>query len=194
MGQRTQIAIVIEDKVNNENTLKVYHDQWGLGRRMYLVLMSLANKYYFEGNSYNTRDFVKNFEVGTNEVRKIWEKNISESDVHKMMTPEGAEDLVFSHCDNNNGGLVIRVAVNDWNNRDKNIFEFGFLMGYEDARMSNNALRFGKAFSRWLSAEEFASIDINKEYADEEFISMFNQFTKYFGLRSIASEAKVEAR
>lgn len=191
MGQRTQIAIVIEDKVNNENTLKVYHDQWGIGRRMYLVLMSLANKYYLESDSDNTKEFVKNFEVDTNEMCKIWEKNISESDVQKMMTPEGAKDLVFSHYDNNNGGLVIHLVVNGWKNIDKDIFEFGFLMGPEDALFDE---RFGEAFSKWLSAEEFASIDINKSYAHGEFISMFNQFTKYFGLRSIASEVKEEVR
>ena len=45
MGQRTQIFIISTDKFNNHR-VEVYHDQWGIGRRMPMLSMSLLTKLY----------------------------------------------------------------------------------------------------------------------------------------------------
>lgn len=45
MGQRTQIFIISTDKDNNHR-VEVYHDQWGIGRRMPMASMALISKLY----------------------------------------------------------------------------------------------------------------------------------------------------
>lgn len=45
MGQRTQIFIISTDKFNNHR-VEVYHDQWGIGRRMPMLSMGLLSKLY----------------------------------------------------------------------------------------------------------------------------------------------------
>lgn len=45
MGQRTAIIIVARDK-DNKVVVRTYHDQWGIGRKMPLALMSLYNRLY----------------------------------------------------------------------------------------------------------------------------------------------------
>ncbi len=45
MGQRTAIIIVAKDK-DNKVVVRTYHDQWGIGRKMPLALMSLYNRLY----------------------------------------------------------------------------------------------------------------------------------------------------
>ena len=45
MGQRTQIFIISTDKFNNHR-VEVYHDQWGIGRRMPMLSIGLLSKLY----------------------------------------------------------------------------------------------------------------------------------------------------
>lgn len=45
MGQRTQIFIISTD-IHNNHRVEVYHDQWGIGRRMPMVSMGLLTKLY----------------------------------------------------------------------------------------------------------------------------------------------------
>ena len=54
MGQRTQICIVSTDKHNNHR-VEVYHDQWGIGRRMPMASMALIAKIY-DSNKYDYRN------------------------------------------------------------------------------------------------------------------------------------------
>lgn len=45
MGQRTQIFIISTD-IHNNHRVEVYHDQWGIGRRMPMASMTLISKLY----------------------------------------------------------------------------------------------------------------------------------------------------
>ena len=49
MGQRTQIFIISTD-IHNNHRVEVYHDQWGIGRRMPMASMALISKLYCANN------------------------------------------------------------------------------------------------------------------------------------------------
>lgn len=192
MGQRTQVAIIIENKTNNTNTLKVYHDQWGIGRKQYMLLMDLVNKFFLQGTRYDMSKFDDYFGIDNPDNPLEWKKKIDAEMVQKLLTPEGADKFIFSHCDNNNGGLVVHAVVNNWGERDKSFLEFGFLLGSENEYSTFGGTEFnlenkdyGPAFSRWLSAEEYAGLRCNKEYTEKNFMKMFNEFIKYFEVNEI---------
>lgn len=197
MGQRTQIALIIEDKEHAQRIIKVYHDQWGIGRRMYLYLLDLANRYYLNGTDYNEDRADKFTLADNNDLRELGTKKYSfktrkefAQTVKELLTPEGAYKHIFGKYDNNNGGLVVHIVLNKWSERDKNVFEYGFLLGYEDEYRTGGQ-RLGAPFSRWLSAEEFAKLDVNSRYTDEKFMQVFNGYADYFELKQIKAEEEI---
>ena len=184
---------MIEDREYKRRVIRVYHDQWGVGRRMYLNLINLANIYYCHCHDWNENradKFRLSLPDVTQEECELPEEFTFKSRrsfatfIKDILTPAGAWKRIFKNCDNNNGGLVVHIVLNKWAERDKNVFEYGFLMGYEDEH-EDGTWQFGDAFSRWLSAEEYASIPCNSRFADAKFMKIFKDFADYFELTEI---------
>lgn len=203
MGQRTQIVLAIDDRANNKKIVKVWHRQFGNGRQMYLDLMNIANQFYHVGHSFdNAAERIGlTAEADGCSLVKYMDLHFAADIFNEILTPAGADDIIFSGQDNNNGGLVIHIVIEPWSKHHQSKIEYGFLLGYEDeyhiSRYDDGTIwnpenaKYGKAFSRWLSAEEYAGLEINKDYANKEFLDMFLAFTKYFDIEYIGAGADV---
>lgn len=198
MGQRVNIIVATEDKKGKR--VNVYHDQWGIGRKCLLHLTTLNYAVYNLSYPYtltemNTLDNInKNL---FNEYENRYDTNgvilpgktgnsfpqTVDVPFENFLDPKSVGEFVNKNCDNNNGAMVVHIK-NTMKEGDfmPNIeFKFGFLLGSEDAYDDK---RFGEAFERWLTLDEWCSLPINHEYADDAFKKIISDYIKYFDLES----------
>ena len=62
MGQRTQI-IIQHTKLDGSRSTKVFHDQWGIGKDMFMALMNLHTKVFLT-DTYEDYDITECFANG----------------------------------------------------------------------------------------------------------------------------------
>lgn len=201
MGQRVNIILIVEDKEENKK-VTVYHDQWGIGRKSLLNLLSIHHAFYNKG--YNDKFIeVVNLDPKRSDVYNEYEFYYDKENVQKendirfpfenFLVPKWIGEFINSHCDNNNGAMVVYVKEKKTDNPfmfDYD-FKYGFLLGSEDAYhvyewegkdevCNEENKHFGDAFSRWLTLDEWCGLDINKTYADEEFKEIIQKYATYF--------------
>lgn len=214
MGQRTNVIIVTEN-INGRRNVKVYHDQWGIGRKSYLDLMTISNAVYnldYDGDicseiflPKNVTRAVQIYELEYDGDGCCYQFNDKEDDRLirddapgwiDWFYPEKIGEFIKDYCDNNNGGMV--VYIKEWKEegayRPDQKIEVKWLLGTEDEtreyeykgkkEISNpENFRMGKAFERWLTAEEYAGLLVNCTYADRDFMAMFKKFCNYFEIK-----------
>lgn len=180
MGQRTQIIIQTESNAGARNT-SVYHFQWGFGRVMFLQLFGILLQDYFKDT------FTPGYAFGA-DIQMIGKGR----DLSDEFTPEERESLnklefdnpravgdVLRSCDNNNGGLFVRIK------EDKTAYHaaaisFAFMPGYEE----------GGNYDRFCTAKEYANF--TPSYSDPDFYNLFDSFCKYFNLVDMAAKPRPE--
>ena len=203
MGQRTQIILVTEDFEGNKS-VRIYHDQWGIGRKPILNIMDVFHRLYNRERFKSITDTVFMDEEASGICLEYETRYDGEGGIVPRETSNGVEQLdipfrsflepseigkiLTANCDNNNGALVIHIKEERKPDRffPECNFRFGFLMGEDDACDEENS-RFGEEFSRWLSLEEWCSLPINMDYADERFVKVVSEFVGYFGLEEFCN-------
>lgn len=197
MGQRVQVLVIKENK-KGERKATFFHHQWGIGRAMYFGLLDLFMQDYYKDtfcNGYNYLNrpcFVtsrKYYDITDDVPRKVLE-NINPDDFATMAH-------VFDWGDNNNGGLVVYMKEDKKCEYHTSDFKIGFLLGPEDTHSvyENEEYNIGnddEEFARWLTPAEYGALNINSDYADEEFIHIFEDFCKYFEIKYFENSTTME--
>ena len=184
MGQRTQVLII---KENNKGKRKCsfFHHQWGIGRVMYFGLMDLFMQDYCKDTFDKGYDYLSRPSFATS--KRFYDLTDEvPAKVLEQVNPDNFATIahVFDWGDNNNGGLVVYMRENKIAYHTSDI-KIGFLIGPEDTHSIWNGEEYhvgndDDAFVRWLTPSEYGALDINSDYADAEFVRIFNDFCNYF--------------
>ena len=201
MGQRVNIILAVEDK-KGDKKVTVYHDQWGIGRKSLLNLLSIHHSLYNKGYDKSITEEVSldpkrsgvylEYELHYNKKGEQSKKDEVKYPYENFLSPEWIGNFIDSHCDNNNGAMVVHIKETDngtWNSDVS--FKVGFLLGHEDEYhtydykgevevCNKENEKYGKAFSKWISLEDWCNLDINVTYADKDFKSIIEAYMKYF--------------
>lgn len=216
MGQRTT-TIILTESVKGRKNVKVYHDQWGIGRKSYLDLITISNAVY--NLDYNA-DICKEIFIpkNTSNAFQIYEleyykngkcKKFFDTECNKNLKASDAPswddwfnsfkigDFIKHNCDNNNGGMVVYIKetkTEDSFRTNQNITA-KWLLGTEDHTRTyeingevitdnpENKI-YGEAYSMFLTAHEYANLEINRRFADSPFMDVFDSFCKYFEIET----------
>lgn len=191
MGQRTQV-LVIKEKNNGEKKSHFFHIQWGFGRVMYLGLIDLFMQDYFKDTFSEDYDFL-DCKFATN--NKAYD--ISDEVPKEVLDRANIDDLesikeVFEYGDNNNGGMVVHIKENE-TEYDGAEFKVGFLLGSEDTSGEYEGEKYNEgndaeAFARWLTPQEYGTMNGGSDYSDKKFVKICTDFFKYFGIKTIKNK------
>lgn len=201
MGQRVNIILAVEDK-ENKKKVYVYHDQWGIGRKSLLNLMSIHHAFYNKPYGESITETVNldpsrsgvylEYEFNYDKNNKQDKNDKVEYKFEDFLIPDKAGDFIDKYCDNNNGAMVVHIKETDNGTWNPDVsFKVGFLLGHEDEYhtydykgevevYNKENEKYGKAFSKWLSLEDWCNLDINSTYADNDFKSIIETYMKYF--------------
>ena len=212
MGQRVNIVLKVTDK-ENKTKVTIYHDQWGIGRKGLLNIIALHHALYNRefGKSITETVHLYPEQCGIiNLCEFVYEKSKLTGrwktdpggfkTLKNVSVPSKIGEFIDSNCDNNNGAVYIEVTEKKAEGTTLPEYEMkiGFLLGHEDEYGVYNYShgpkiynkeneKYGKAFSRWLSLEEWCNLGINRSYADEEFKKICKEFFDYFGIEEMKS-------
>lgn len=154
MGQRVHIVLKVTDRKNNSK-VTIYHDQWGIGRKGLLNIMSLHHAFY---NKRYGKPIAETVKLNP-EASGIWEEynliyykgrlteflhgkeryDIGDAGsfrrLENVSDPESIGEFIDRFCDNNNG--VVFIDVTEIASKDNVLFpdteiKYGFLLGHED--------------------------------------------------------------
>lgn len=180
MGQRTQIILQRVNKQGEKST-QVYFMQWGIGRMMFLHLISLAQADFFRKSWGESADFFKAMQLNHLEDTELLDLNehYGGEDLTKIRElldncdfdnpKEGAGVVFGKEFANNNGGVFVRAT--EYENEikmSKTRLEYAFMLGYEE----------GGEYDRWCSADEYAA---SNRHCDEQFMAGFHGLMNHFG-------------
>ena len=201
MGQRVNIILAVEDK-EFKKKVYVYHDQWGIGRKSLLNLMSIHHAFYNKTYGKSITE-TANLDPSRSGVCLEYEFNYDKNNTQDkndkvkyefedFLVPDKVGEFIDKYCDNNNGAMVVYIRESEnmesWN-PDVD-FKCGFLLGHEDEcyeydgeEYNKENTHLGKAFHKWLSLEEWCKLSINSSYADEEFKNIVNSYMQYFDIK-----------
>ena len=206
MGMRTMLYTVAED-INGQITVNGYYGQWGIGRIMPLAVITIIincfrnekarwkhydypfeNAVHFDYEAQRfSLEFSEHLQGNLEDNRFVWE------------TPS-LIGTVTNQFDNNNGACVLyakQVPVSESKSGNEMDIEFrlGFLLGFSDAWSEGEdpkLKRLGKPFQRWLTLDEWASLQCNRNYTDKPFLSWFKGFLNEFDVTIMKSTKKTE--
>lgn len=193
MGQRTQILLV-KNKKDGSRSVNLYHLQWGFGRLMYLALMDLFISDYCKDTW--PKDYSYDKDVFPKSVAALNRENNRYDLPAEMVQNLNLNDIetvkeVFEYADNNNGGLVIEMteAGDGYSGSE---FKIAFLLGDEDTECEYDGKVYNKgndkeAFTRYLTPAEYGRMNGGRNYSDEPFVKMFQDFCDYFGIECVGS-------
>ena len=175
---------------NKEGKMKVngYYHQWGIGRIMPEAAMG-AIIGCFRRDKYRS-DFCDSLTVGNAKGAGFlleYTEEFAPADKLAHYVWDNTTMIGGMACrhDNNNGALVVYAKEDEAGNVD---FRIGFLLGYEDAYSAEYPDRnkknkpLGRAFSRWLTFEEWAALDIN-DCVRDNFKTLFRVFCEEYGVK-----------
>ena len=173
MGQRTNLLLQIEAR-SGARLNKVYHLQWGHRKKLPMAFLHLLSSRYFrpEGaDIFQTFKDVLNLE-GLHDID--W-RDWSKYDFNKLADCQDA----LSHCDNNNGAMVVIVKEHE-NEYTYPNFNVGFLLGPE-------SLEGVSAYSHWVTTEDYMRHQPQyEEKFDDIFAHAFDALTTLSGATHIA--------
>lgn len=128
------------------------------------------------------------------------EKAGSLSDIANVSNPVELGKFIDARCDNNNGVVFVSVTEKKTDSFSSDYdFRIGFLIGHEDEYevyapddeptkvevYNKDNEKFGKAYGRWLSVDEWCGIRINSHYADADFAGICKEFFGYFDIKEV---------
>ena len=201
MGQRVNIILAVENK-ENKKKVYVYHDQWGIGRKSLLNLISIHHAFYNKAYDKSITE-TANLDPSRSGVHLEYEFNYGknnkqdENDEVKykfddFLVPDKAGDFIDEYCDNNNGAMVVYIKESESTESWKPDVDFkcGFLLGHEDEYKEYDGKEYnaenahlGKAFHKYLSLEEWCKLSINSSYADKDFKNIVKSYMQYFNIK-----------
>lgn len=126
-------------------------------------------------------------------------------------TSKGIADFIRRYCDNNNGAIVIYVTTEGERYSDGTNLKVGWILGWEDCAFYRTyegdtpvirskgdddygyseeefkkyfgyTQKFGVPGDLFLSADEYAGININRTYSDEDFMKVVKGYMEYFDI------------
>ena len=154
MGQRTNI-ILVSESVKGRRNVKVYHDQWGIGRKSFLDLMTVGTALYNKNwdedicdatripkgmsNAFQTYELEYDADGACYEFKdtegegRVLDRNDAPA-WEDWFKPEKIGEFIKYNCDNNNGGMVVFVKETKMENSYLTEWsvEAKWLLGYED--------------------------------------------------------------
>lgn len=172
MGQRMQAVIQIED-ADGKRTNTAYHLQWGIGKILPLFIMHATANLVYPGGR-NIFQAARNCKTNTaipmmdEDEGEGFEAELQRHDFSNIN--EAAE--WFSGQDNNNGGAVILVRLNELGKTEST--EIRYLRGTADCREGQ------RPFAEFLKYDDYIRIPINSHYCDTEFNRIYKDFMNYF--------------
>ena len=140
MGQRTNLLLQIEGR-SGARLNKVYHLQWGYRKRLPMAFLHILSARYFHPGGHDIFTFFTNVLKldGLDDIERDWS-------IYNFNILEDCQ-IALSHCDNNNGAMVIIITEDQKDYYYLN-YKVGFLLGPEGLKQNS-------AFSHWVSSEEF---------------------------------------
>ena len=179
---------VAENK-SGEKKVNAYYCQWGIGRIMPMAAMSCIINNERRGYDVPVTEGLV-FDAQKQGYVPVFSRTYApgRTAVNKFYEPETLGAFA-DEKDNNNGAVVLYAKADpgEWGQGTK--YEIGFLLGSEDEfgvyngePYNEDAKGLGPAFSRWLTLEEWAALEINKRYTDEKFLAWFRGFLEEFGV------------
>ena len=173
MGQRTNLLLQIEGR-SGARLNKVYHLQWGYRKILPMAFLHLLSSRYFRPEGADIFDAFINV-LDLDGLKNIESRDWSRYDFNKLEDCQEA----LSHCDNNNGAMVVIVKEHKDEYTYPN-FSLGFLLGPE-------GLEGDSAYSRWVTTEEFLQHQpCYEEKYDDIFAHAFDALTTLTGTRHLA--------
>ena len=173
MGQRTNLLLQIEGR-SGARLNKVDHLQWGYRKKLPMAFLHLLSSRYFRPEG---KDIFQAFKdvLDLEGLDIINCQDWSKYDFNKLEDCQKA----LSHCDNNNGAMVIIVKEHKDEYSYPN-FNLGFLLGPE-------GLEGDSAYSHWASTEEFMQHQPRyEEKYDDIFAHAFDALTTLSGTMHMA--------
>ena len=172
MGQRTNILLQIEGR-SGARLNCVYHLQWGYYKYMPMAFLLLLSSRYFR------RCTMDIFEYYTSALKLDGIIDIGKEwgcyDFNKLMDCQN----VLSHCDNNNGAMVV-VITEGSRDIDFPSYKLGFLLGPEDVK--NEC-----PYARWVDLQEFLKHQCRYDkQRDDSFAQAFETLATLSGTQLIS--------
>jgi len=171
MGQRTNILLSIENKAGARLN-KVYHLQWGYGKRMPMAFLHLLSSRYFK----HEKEDIFQFCTKAMELNGIDDLEHDRS-IYNFNKLEDCQK-VLCHCDNNNGAMVV-IVTEDAKDYIYPHYQVGFLLGPE-------GLEGDTAYSNWVTTEDFMKSQPRYQgQSDDIFAHAFDALTILSGTQHI---------
>ena len=173
MGQRTNLLLQIEGR-SGARLNKVYHLQWGYRKKLPMAFLHLLSSRYFHQKK---ADIFQSFAsvLDLEGLVVIGNLDWSRYDFNKLEDCQEA----LSHCDNNNGAMVVIVKEHKDEYTYPN-FKLGFLLGKE-------GLEGDTPYSHWAATEEFMQHQPRyEEKYDDIFAHAFDALTTLSGTMHMA--------
>ena len=172
MGQRTNILLQIEGR-SGARLNRVYHLQWGYYKYMPMAFLHLLSSRYFRRCTMDIFEYYTSVLKldGIIDIGKEW----GCYDFNKLMDCQN----VLSHCDNNNGAMVV-VITDGSRDIDFPSYKLGFLLGPEDVK--NEC-----PYARWVDLQEFLKRQCRYDKRrDDAFAQAFETLATLSGTQLIS--------
>lgn len=191
MGQRTAFLIKRTFWDGSINVRLVHH-QWGIGRVMHNNFMrAFMEMVTYRGFEEKTlKDFMtiiddkyslyleKNFRKGSKGIPDVFDKKVIKR--------------YFNKTDNNNGGMIIEIKEKPSDKKpwglDIESVKIGFVVGWEECEYDYKTEKYisDKPFEKLYTGEEYVKISCDGEYANPEFLEMWQGFIKNFEIEEVS--------
>lgn len=172
MGQRTNILLQIAGR-SGARLNRVYRLQWGFYKYMPMAFLHLLASQYFRRCGMDIFEhFTSALKLdGIIDIGKEW----GCYDFNKLMDCQN----VLSHCDNNNGAMVV-VITEGSRDIDFPSYKLGFLLGPEDVK--NEC-----PYARWVDLQEFLKHQCRYDkQRDDSFAQAFETLATLSGTQLIS--------
>ena len=213
MGQRTAIIIVSKDP-DHKTVVRSYHDQWGIGRKMPMALMSLFFRLY--NRQYGTKltdisyldprqhnihlEYVAEYGGPNGRLKKFTEAWDEDKPTEYKPTDAVFKKLFTSVPKTAKGwddpATVGKFVYHHHDNNNGALVVYVTRGANED--WGTPTVKYGwllgtedaydmpePPLSRWFTTEEFLTLPINVDYADTEFRNIFKGFLDYFEVEEV---------
>ena len=159
MGQRTQMVVEVT-KCEQKYTAS-YYNQWGIGKMQLLDVMRFVTTYHNEKWCRNDYIFPET----------LYNAFLLKDDVFKgEATSERVIDWLNTQ-DNNNGGILLKIKVNDYND-----IESGELYIFNDPEATDTK---GKV-KKYIDLFEY--VNYNPQYFNEPFLTAFTALMRFYNI------------
>lgn len=180
MGQRTNLLLSMENKAGARLN-KVYHLQWGYRKRLPMAFLHFLSSRYFKPEEQDIFQFcTKAMDLdGLDDLERDWS-------IYNFNKLEDCQQAL-SHCDNNNGAMVI-IVTEDAKDYIYPHYKVGFLFGPE-------GLEGDTAYSHWVTTEEFMKRQPRYQgQSDDIFAHAFDALTILSGTQHIVQLESSETK